>query len=273
MHHSKYRSSTRALAVLFVLTVSANLRAQSTIGTGSIIGTVTDPTGAVVAGAKVAITSKATNQTISLATNTAGSFNSGPLNPGDYVVRVSSSGFKTVERSLTVLLNNTATANIKLELGQATEVIQVESTMAAINPEQAEVQDVLDAKQIESQPVNGRNFLDLAQLQALGGVAPTLTAAPSDQAPFRWLRPMDLKLSWIHVIKEASTIEPSVSFYNVGNFANFDLPPGTMNGWLNAGSASINSTPKPADFKVGQGTGVFSLGSPRVIEFGLRLTF
>jgi hypothetical protein len=113
----------------------------------------------------------------------------------------------------------------------------------------------------------------VSQLQGLQGVAPTLTPAPPGQVPFQWLRAMDLKLSWTHSFKDKATIEPSVSFYNVGNFANFDLPPGTMNGWLNAGSASINSTTRTTDFRVGQGTGVFSLGSPRVIEFGMRLTF
>ena len=100
-----------------------------------------------------------------------------------------------------------------------------------------------------------------------------MTPAPAGQVPFQWLKAMDFKLSWAYSFKERARIEPSVSFYNVCNFANFDLPPGTMNGWLNAGSASINSTTRATDFKVGQGTGVFSLGSPRVIEFGMRLTF
>ncbi len=117
------------------------------------------------------------------------------------------------------------------------------------------------------------NLFSLAQLQKLQGVAPTLTAAPSGQVPFQWLRAMDFKFGWRHSFKERAAIEPSVSIYNIGNFANFDLPPGTMNGWLNAGSASINSTTRATDFKVGQGTGVFSLGSPRVFEFGMRLTF
>ncbi len=117
------------------------------------------------------------------------------------------------------------------------------------------------------------NLFTLAQMQALGAVSPTLTLAPPGQVPFTWLKALDFKLSWAHSIGERFRIEPSVSIYNIGNFANFDLPPGTMNGWLNAGSASINSTTRATDFKVGQGTGVFGLGSPRVLEFGMRLTF
>jgi hypothetical protein len=112
-----------------------------------------------------------------------------------------------------------------------------------------------------------------ADLVALGGVAPTVTAPVPGQVPFKWVRALDLKLSWSHKFRERWTIEPSVGFYNVGNFANFDLPPGTMSGWLNSGSGSINTTTKANDFRVGQGTGVFGLGAPRVIEFGMRFTF
>ncbi len=116
-------------------------------------------------------------------------------------------------------------------------------------------------------------LFSLPQLQALGGVAPTLTTAPPDQVPFKWLRAFDLKLSWTHKFHERFTIEPNLGFYNLFNFSNFDLPPGAMTGWLNAGGGSINSTNKANDFRVGQGTGVFALGAPRVVEFGMRFTF
>ena len=52
---------------------------------------------------------------------------------------------------------------------------------------------------------------------------------------------MDFKLSWVHRFDERLTIEPSIGFYNVANFSNFNLPPGVMTGWLNQGSGSINS--------------------------------
>ncbi|HYU46891.1 MAG TPA: carboxypeptidase regulatory-like domain-containing protein [Terriglobales bacterium] len=117
------------------------------------------------------------------------------------------------------------------------------------------------------------NLFTTDQLVALGGVAPTLTAAASDQVPFKWLRAFDFKLSWTHTFHEKLTLEPSVGFFNLFNFANFDLPPGAMTGWLNSGGGSINSTNKANDFRVGQGTGVFGLGAPRVVEFGMRFTF
>jgi len=117
----------------------------------------------------------------------------------------------------------------------------------------------------------------LAQLQTIGAVAPTLLPAPANQMVFPWLRACDLKLSWRYRIRERLTIEPGVGFYNVFNFANFNLPPGTMTGWLNEGGSSINSTvagsASSQTFRVGAGTGVFGLGAPRTTEFGLRLTF
>ncbi len=83
------------LAVALLLLSAAGL-AQSTVSTGSIVGTVTDPSGAVVSGAKVSITNTATGQTIELTSNSAGAFNSGPLTPGNYKVQVSAKGFNTV---------------------------------------------------------------------------------------------------------------------------------------------------------------------------------
>ncbi len=139
--------------------------AQSTVGTGSIVGTITDPSGAVFGGAKVAIINSATGQVISLTTNSSGTYNSGALIPGNYKVRVSAKGFRTNETALTVLVGNTANGNVKMEIGQESQVVEVQASMVTVNTEQATVQGVLNAEQIENLPVNGRNFLDLAQLE------------------------------------------------------------------------------------------------------------
>ena len=139
--------------------------AQTTISTGSIVGTVTDPAGAVVSGAKVAITNKGTGQTITITTTSAGTFASGALTPGDYTVRVEASGFQTAETRVVAQVNTTTSANVKLSVGQSTQVVQVQASDLAVNTEQATVQGVLTTEQIENLPINGRNFLDLAQLE------------------------------------------------------------------------------------------------------------
>ncbi len=139
--------------------------AQTTVGTGSIVGTVSDPSGAVISGAKITITNVATGQVIELATNSSGSLNSGALLPGNYKTRVSAKGFSSAEARTTVLVGNTATVNVNLQIGNEKQVIEVQGSALRVNTEQATVQGVLNEQQIENLPINGRNFQDLAQLE------------------------------------------------------------------------------------------------------------
>ena len=151
--------------VTLLLCSTTFLVAQTTVGTGSIVGTVTDPSGAVVSGAKVTIANMATGQANELTTNLSGAYNSGALAPGQYRVQISAKGFSSVSQIVTVLVGNTATINPRLELGQPTQVIEVQGSEVLVNTTQSEVQGVLSSAQIENLPVNGRNFLDLAQLE------------------------------------------------------------------------------------------------------------
>jgi hypothetical protein len=149
----------------FALALSSPAFAQTTVSQGSIQGTVTDSSGAVVAGAKVSITNKANGQASNTSTTSSGTYNSGGLIPGDYVVRVEAKGFKTSEVPVVVQVTVTASGNVRLEVGQGTEVVEVQATTNAVNTEQATVQGVLTADQIDRLPVDGRNFMDLAQLE------------------------------------------------------------------------------------------------------------
>jgi hypothetical protein len=117
--------------------------------------------------------------------------------------------------------------------------------------------------------------MTLAQLQALGGVSPVVSLPPTGQVDFGWLRATDLRLAWRHTFMDRYTIEPSVGIYNLFNFANFNLLPSVMSGFLNGQTQSLNGTTRSnqGSLRVGNGTGVYSLGSPRQLEFGLRLTF
>jgi hypothetical protein len=153
------------LILAFALVATGAAFAQTTISTGSIVGTVTDATGAVLEGAKVTITSLDTNQQINLTSNASGAFNSGALSPGNYKVQAAAKGFSTTSQTVAVRVGNTATVNPKLAVGQESTVVEVQGSALAVNTEQAEVQGVLTSSQIENLPVNGRNFLDLAQLE------------------------------------------------------------------------------------------------------------
>ena len=152
-----------ALGLNAVLAPIAN--AQAGISTGTIQGTILDPNGASVPGAKVTITSKSTGAKTSPEVTSSGTYNSGPLAPGDYLVRVEASGFKTLEQTMSVQVGNITPGTVTLEIGSESTVVTVEGTALAVNTEQTTIQGVVTSTQIENLPINGRNFLDLAQLE------------------------------------------------------------------------------------------------------------
>jgi hypothetical protein len=171
MRHMRSGTSFVALSIIAALFVWVMLvappeaSAQATISTGSVQGAILDPKSAIVVSAKVTITNKDTGQKSKPEVSSAGTYNSGPLPPGTYVVRIEAQGFKTTEKTVGVAVGIITTANVTLELGSETTIITVESSAISVNTEQATVQGVLTAQQIENLPVNGRNFLDLAQLE------------------------------------------------------------------------------------------------------------
>jgi hypothetical protein len=162
---ASYRVRLIFLAGAIFLMLSQWLLGQTTISTGSIVGTVTDPQGAVVPSARVIITDKATAHAITMQTTSAGTYASGALAPSQYVVRVEAQGFRTVEETIEVQVGVTSSGNVKVELGQSAQVVEVQAGALQVNTEQATVQGVLSQEQIENLPINGRNYLDLAQLE------------------------------------------------------------------------------------------------------------
>jgi Carboxypeptidase regulatory-like domain len=146
-------------------TIPSVAHAQATISTGGIQGTILDPKGATVPAAKVTIISKATGQQATPTVSDNGEYNAGSLTPGEYSVRVEAAGFKTVEKKMVVQVGLVTTGNITLEIGESTTVVTVEASGVNVNTEQAIVSGVLTTEQIENLPINGRNFLDLAQLE------------------------------------------------------------------------------------------------------------
>jgi hypothetical protein len=138
---------------------------QATVSTGDIQGTVTDPQGGAIAGATVTISSPDKGRSIQTVTNSSGVYSSGALTPGIWTVRVAAPSFKTFETTINVQVGVVASGNTKLELGASSTVVEVTGSTVSINTEQAQVQGVLTSQQIENLPFNGRNFLDLAQLE------------------------------------------------------------------------------------------------------------
>ncbi len=163
--------------VLLLVSVSACV-AQST---ATLSGTVTDPSGAVVAGAQVTVHSLATGAERALVTDSAGLYVAPSLEPGDYQVQAKASGFSqyTVKK-VTVEVDQRVTVNMALAVTSAGETIQVESAAQQIETQTMTVGQVIDKNTVQDIPLNGRHFLDLAVLTPGGTVADTagsLTAA------------------------------------------------------------------------------------------------
>ena len=153
-----------ALLLVVIVCLGVQVFAQSSTGTGSIQGTVTNQLGAAQSGAKVTITSKATGAAEHFTTSSTGTYSSGPLQPGSYTVRVESTGFKTVALALDVEAGVAAAGSVRLQPGPANQVVDIQASDMAVNTEQATVQSVLTASQMSTFPVNGRSFMDAAQL-------------------------------------------------------------------------------------------------------------
>src|SRR5271165_2275022 len=159
----------RMIAVITALAVSlllpSILQGQATISTGNVNGTVVDPSGAAVPGAKVTITHIDTGVTTNVTTNSSGFYNSGSIAPGKYLVKVEAKGFDTSEEQVNVRIANNTAVNFNLKVGQESTAVRVDASAVSVNTETTSVEGVLTASQIDSLPVNGRNFLDLAQLE------------------------------------------------------------------------------------------------------------
>jgi hypothetical protein len=152
------------LAVSAILGISF-LHAQ--VDTGSITGTVTDASGAVVGGAKVTLTNEGTGTSLSTTSASDGVYNFSPVRIGAYKLEVSAQGFKKeVQIHATVDVSARVLINFKLQPGAVTETVEVNTTAPVLQAEDASVGQVVDQRNVNNLPLNGRNFTFLAQLAA-----------------------------------------------------------------------------------------------------------
>ena len=152
---------------LAMLTMSLSMPLAAQQPTGGVEGTVTDPQGAVVIKATVTVRNPATNFSRTTETNDEGFFRVDQLPPGNYEIRVTGTNFKTtVVKEVGVNVGQNSPADVKLEIGGASEEVTVVGTgEAQIERTDQTVSGVVGTVQIQNLPLNGRNFLDLAQLQ------------------------------------------------------------------------------------------------------------
>ena len=160
-----------SFSALFVLALLCGLwasRANAQAVYGSILGTVTDPQGAAVVGAKVTVTDKNKGTTEQTTTNDSGNYSVTHLIPDLYSVKVEAQGFKSIEQqNVTVQADAGSTVDIQMQLGATTEAVEVTAEAPQLKTDRADIATTFNEKYVEDVPILNRNFTTL-QLMAPG---------------------------------------------------------------------------------------------------------
>ncbi|HMJ61047.1 MAG TPA: carboxypeptidase regulatory-like domain-containing protein, partial [Bryobacteraceae bacterium] len=156
------RASFRAIGIFLSIT-AIGLHAQ--ILSGRISGSVIDSTGAPVAGARVAITNTGTQATRAVSTDNKGFYSVAELPIGPYKVEVDQSGFKRSSQSgLNLSGDGRLTANFTLQVGELSQSVVVEARPEQLNTTSGEIAHVIDQRQVDNLPLNGRSYMELLTL-------------------------------------------------------------------------------------------------------------
>src|ERR1700722_11312547 len=153
--------------VLFVLALSlTSLPAVAQSTAGRVLGSITDQSGAAVAGATVIVTDVQRATSRNLTTDASGDYVAADLAPGTYKIHAEAKGFKAVERpSVTVEVATDVRADFSLQPGNVSEVVTVTEDVALVNTTSATLGGTLSNQEINDLPLNGRNYENLLQLR------------------------------------------------------------------------------------------------------------
>ncbi len=170
------------IRTLFAFIVTALIAASAFADvTASVRGTVSDSSGAVVAGANVTLLNAGTGFTRQATTSTTGTYEFLEVPVGDgYVVQAEAAGFSKVEQTgIRLTVNQSLRVDFQLKPGRTTEEVTVKAGTVQVETTVTQLGDVIEDKKIQALPLNGRSYLDLLGLQA--GVSPlSATTKPSD---------------------------------------------------------------------------------------------
>ena len=174
----------RFLSCLFILFWLVNSSAAQS-PTGTISGIVTDPVGAMIAGAEAIAENDATRVQFRGKTNDEGLYVIPNLPPGNYRVQVSKVGFKTIIKPDIILnIQDALAINFALPLGSVSEIVTIQGSTPLVNTESAAVGTVIDRQFVESLPLNGRSFNTLLQLTPGVVIAQTPSGSLSPMGQF-----------------------------------------------------------------------------------------
>src|ERR1051325_5421896 len=151
--------------VLSVLTLTASAFAQSEIGGATLNGTLTDPQGAAVPGAKVTATQTATGLKRATESSSAGLYTFTALPSGAYEVAVEAQGFKAAKvTEIALAVGSVVTVDVHLVVGATQETVNVTAEAGLVETTRSQTSTVVDNRAVADLPINGRNFLDFTLL-------------------------------------------------------------------------------------------------------------
>lgn len=158
-----------ALAAICLLAIGAPLLRAQAVSVASVTGRVTDPSGAVLAGARIIITAVDTNVTHSAVSDSSGSYNFPSLPIGPYTMIVTVPGFqKYVRTGIRLQVNDAVQINVPMKVGEVSQSVQVQADATMVQTQQNGISQVVDQKRIVELPLNGRNP---TQLITISGAA------------------------------------------------------------------------------------------------------
>jgi Carboxypeptidase regulatory-like domain len=149
--------------ILGLLLSATPLRAQ--VAGATLSGVITDAQGGVVAGAKISVRNLATGISVDTVTNTAGAYTVPNLNPAEYEVRVTATGFTTAVSKVMLTVGAKQELNIPLTVGEVTQTVEVAAVAPQIELTSSTISDEVSATAMRELPLNGRDWASLATLQ------------------------------------------------------------------------------------------------------------
>jgi len=154
--------SFRICLALIVLLVSTSAMFGQAGATGTILGTVTDSSGAIIPNVKVTVTNTATNSSFKTVTSSAGDFYAPSLSPGTYSVSAEAKGFeKSVTTGFVLAVDQKVRIDLALKPGAVTDTVEVTAQAVELDTDSAALSQLVSQQQVEELPLDGRNFLQL----------------------------------------------------------------------------------------------------------------
>ena len=247
------RKGLLLIGMCLVVLTGCNLWAQTE---ANMSGTITDASGAAIAGAKVTVTNEGTHGIRAVVSDNAGVYDVPALVPGFYTVTVEMSGFKTeVQAHNELQVQQSARLDFQLQVGQISQKIEVAGNAVQVNTENATVGSVIENERIVDLPLDGRNFLQLSALDAnvMYGYQPDVGAATSRMGGTRVA--MDIAVAGgrpefdFYTIDGVSNTDVNFNTYtflpSIDAIQEFKIMTGVFPAEFGRGTAQINVSTKP----------------------------